>query len=228
LNKRVYGYDTPGLATAPIWSTFKGNAQRTGGMLKSPYIVPVELNSFTALIEDNNVILSWITSTETNNSGFEVQRKKKNEQEWNNIAFVKGNGTVTTSTYYSFTDNNIGSGIFNYRIMQVDYDGTSKYYYLNTDVSADIPQEFELSQNYPNPFNPETMIKYRIPEEGIVNIKLYNMLGKETAVLVNKNMQPGYYELRLNALDYDLASGVYFYTLNAGSYTSTKKMIIAK
>jgi hypothetical protein len=67
LNKRVYGYDTPGLASAPVWSTFKGNAQRTGGMLRGFQPVPVELSSFTSIIKGNTIILNWSTATETNN-----------------------------------------------------------------------------------------------------------------------------------------------------------------
>jgi hypothetical protein len=228
LNKRVYGYDTPGLASAPVWSTFKGNAQRTGGMLRSPFPVPVELSSFTATVEGNNVLLSWITSTETNNSGFTVERTKIDEQQWVTLSFIEGNGTSTIYNHYSYEDVIPYEGVFNYRIKQIDYDGTSKYYNLNVNIQANAPGHYSLSQNYPNPFNPETVIKYRIPEEGLVSLKLYDLLGKEIAVLVNQNMIPGSYEFRVNISDIDLSSGVYFYTLKAGNYTSTKKMMITK
>jgi hypothetical protein len=228
LNKRVYGYDTPGLASAPIWSTFKGNAQRTGGMLRSPYPLPVELSSFSAAVSGTSITLSWITATETNNNGFEIQRKEKNEEEWTVISFVKGNGTTTSVNHYTYEDNFPKEGVFSYRLNQVDYDGTNKYYYLNMEVSAEMPQSFDLSQNYPNPFNPETIIKYTIAEESFVVIRVYDILGKEAGVIVNQSMKPGSYEVRLNASDYNLSSGVYFYTMKAGNFTSIKKMIITK
>jgi hypothetical protein len=85
-----------------------------------------------------------------------------------------------------------------------------------------------VAQNYPNPFNPQTTIKYRVPEESFVTMKLFDLLGKEVALLLNQNLQPGSYDYRLNISDYNLVSGIYFYTFKAGSYSSTKKMIITK
>ncbi len=89
-----------------------------------------------------------------------------------------------------------------------------------------IPMKFELSQNYPNPFNPSTIIKYSVPKGQLVTLKVYNMLGQEVATLVNNQQNAGNYEVTFNADK--LASGIYFYTLNAGSFVSTKKMILLK
>lgn len=88
------------------------------------------------------------------------------------------------------------------------------------------PVEFKLSQNYPNPFNPVTNINYDIPVSGFVSLKLYDISGKEVAVLVNSNMNAGYYTVRFDASNF--ASGVYFYTLTAGEMQITKKMILTK
>ncbi len=96
-------------------------------------------------------------------------------------------------------------------------------------VSVDdevIPTEFELSQNYPNPFNPTTVIKYTLPKEANVTLKVYNLVGQEVATLVNANQAQGIYEVTFDASN--LSSGVYFYTLNAGNFSVTKKMMLLK
>ena len=92
---------------------------------------------------------------------------------------------------------------------------------VNTSVNS-----YSLSQNYPNPFNPSTIIKWQIPEAGLVNLKIYDVLGCEIATLVNKEFTAGKHEFELNAAD--LASGVYFYRLKAGSFIQTKKMLLIK
>ncbi len=92
------------------------------------------------------------------------------------------------------------------------------------------PAKFELEQNYPNPFNPSTVIKYQLPNDGFVNLSVYNSLGQRVKVLVNETQRAGYYTVNFNASSVagGLPSGIYFYTLNAGNFTSTKKMILVK
>ncbi|MBZ0180333.1 MAG: T9SS type A sorting domain-containing protein [Melioribacteraceae bacterium] len=89
-----------------------------------------------------------------------------------------------------------------------------------------IPNEFVLMQNYPNPFNPSTMISYQLSANSKVSLKIYDVLGREIATIVNKQLQPGEYEVEFNAED--LSSGVYYYRLEAGSYNHTKKMILLR
>jgi hypothetical protein len=91
---------------------------------------------------------------------------------------------------------------------------------------AGVPKEYSLSQNYPNPFNPSTDIKFDIPKNSFVKLAVYNELGKEIAVLVNKDMPAGKYETGWNASNY--SSGIYFYKLSAGDFTGTRKMILLK
>ncbi|MCH7721806.1 MAG: T9SS type A sorting domain-containing protein [Bacteroidetes bacterium] len=86
--------------------------------------------------------------------------------------------------------------------------------------------EYSLDQNYPNPFNPSTKIKYQIAKSGFVELKICNVLGKEVSILVNKEMQAGSYEIEFDASN--LSSGIYFYTLNAGKFIQTRKMIYLK
>ena len=91
-----------------------------------------------------------------------------------------------------------------------------------------IPTDFRLYQNYPNPFNPSTAIKYHIPAGGLVTLKIYDLLGREVATLINEYQQPGIHNLTFNTQNYSLPSGVYFYQISAGSNIQTKKMILLK
>ncbi|MEJ5261800.1 MAG: LamG-like jellyroll fold domain-containing protein [Ignavibacterium sp.] len=89
-----------------------------------------------------------------------------------------------------------------------------------------IPNEYSLAQNFPNPFNASTKIKYSIPKNSFVELKVFNLLGQEVATLVNEEKPAGHYEIYFDASD--LPSGVYFYTLKAGEYVNSKKMILLK
>lgn len=86
--------------------------------------------------------------------------------------------------------------------------------------------KFELFQNYPNPFNPSTKIKYSLPEDSYVELKLFDVLGREVAMIVNNEQDQGFYEVEFNASQ--LASGVYLYKIQAGKYIKTRKMILMK
>jgi len=104
--------------------------------------------------------------------------------------------------------------------------GTWNVNYTITGITQNQPSQFELSQNYPNPFNPSTIISYSIPISSNVIIKLYNSLGEEMSTLVNDFQSPGKYKVQFNGSS--LASGIYFYEIQAGSFTETKKMILLK
>ena len=92
--------------------------------------------------------------------------------------------------------------------------------------SSGIPSRFTLYQNYPNPFNPTTTIKYNLPKQSFVTLKVYNILGEEVAVLVNGVKQAGSYSVVFNASS--LSSGVYIYTLATDEFVSSKKMLVIK
>jgi len=93
-------------------------------------------------------------------------------------------------------------------------------------VIVDIPTEFSLSQNYPNPFNPSTAINFGLPNASNVSLKIYNILGEQVASLVNKVMPAGYHTVTFDASK--LASGMYIYRLEAGSFVQVKKMMMLK
>lgn len=182
-------------------------------------IIPVELTSFSANISGSNISLSWITSTELNNHGFELFRNG------NKIAFIEGRGTTTEKQEYYYEDKDLQAGIYNYRLEQLDFDGTRS---ISAEVTVHlfVPEIFSLAQNYPNPFNPATNIGFRIADFGFVSLKVYDLLGREVATLVNEEKPAGSYEVTFDASQ--LSSGVYLYRLNSGSFIETKKMTILK
>jgi len=101
----------------------------------------------------------------------------------------------------------------------------------DADESSNQPEEFVLYQNYPNPFNPVTKIGFRISDFGFVSLKVYDLLGNEMVTLVNEEKQAGRYEVEFNVAQVsrpEIASGIYFYKLEAGSFTVTKKMLLLK
>jgi len=204
------------------------------GVYDDPTIVPVELTSFTADVNNNNnIVLKWTTATEINNRGFEVERKQilpaESINDWEAIGFVNGNGTSTISHSYLYKDNNVAAGKYLYRLKQIDYDGSFEYSYA-VEVKTGITELFSLEQNYPNPFNPSTKINFQIAERGLVTLKVYDLLGKEIAVLVNEEMQAGSYSVEFNANSVEgvIPSSVYFYKLTSGNFSATKKLILVK
>ena len=189
-------------------------------------IVPVELSSFNAIAQEDNVMLSWITSTETNNMGFDIEKREiKSNSSWQKLGFVNGNGTTTEKSSYSYIDKNPFDGKSYYRLKQIDFDGSSKIYNA-VEVDFETVKEYSLSQNYPNPFNPSTEIIYTLAKSGNITLKVYNLLGSEVATLVNGFMESGKHSAKFNAKDF--TSGVYFYTIKADNFTSTRKMMLMK
>ncbi len=116
------------------------------------------------------------------------------------------------------------SGNYQYRLKQVDFNGSYTYSQI-VEVSV-LPLNFSLEQNYPNPFNPTTNISYSIGNSSFVTLKVYNVLGEEVTTLVNENKKAGSYTVRFNASN--LPSGVYIYKLTAGNYSASKKLLLLK
>ncbi len=214
---RVYGYNSE------LVSDFSNKAEIT-----TP--VPVELTSFTANISDGKVVLNWQTATEINNSGFSIQRSSDNIS-FKEIAFIRGHGTTTDQSVYSYIDNSILSGKYYYRLKQVDFNGSFSYT-SSIGVNIGIPKNFSLDQNYPNPFNPSTTIRFALPTNAKVSIKLYNTLGQEVVdILNNEQLNAGVHEKVFNASSF--SSGVYFYRLEAkgddgSSFAKTKRLVLIK
>jgi hypothetical protein len=163
-----------------------------------------------------------------NNSGFEVERASlsaSTSQGWEKIGFVQGYGTTTETKHYSYTDNNLSSGKYSYRLKQIDFDGS--FAYSNAvEVDVNTIQQFSLSQNYPNPFNPGTTITFTLPESKFVTLKIFNALGQEIKTLVNSIKEAGTHNINFDASE--LNSGIYFYRIDAGAFSQVKKMTLIK
>jgi len=206
--------------------------------------IPVELTLFSAFVKGSGVQLNWITATETNNKGFEIQRSVHNnssprnqfeghlseKSRWEKIGFVAGYGTTSEPKIYSFTDNNLKNGTYSYRLEQIDFNGSSKY--SNTvEVTVNSPVQYSLNQNYPNPFNPATNISFRLKSDSRVTLNVYNILGESRTLLRNNHLNAGDYNIQFDASG--LTSGIYFYTLSAegadgSNFTDTRKMLLLK
>ncbi|MDZ7623064.1 MAG: T9SS type A sorting domain-containing protein [Ignavibacteriaceae bacterium] len=127
-------------------------------------------------------------------------------------------------------DNDLEPGIYNYRLKQIDYDGTYKHH-LAQQVEVFSPAEFSLAQNYPNPFNPTTTIGFSLATDSKVSLKIFNALGQEVNSIVNGNMTSGFHEIAFDASEFN--SGVYFYRIDATgidgqNFSQVRKMILAK
>jgi len=191
--------------------------------------VPVELLSFNAEMIDGNVVLNWSTATETNNSGFQIEKAVRSQQSsvinWENKGFVSGKGTTTEKTLYSYSDKNEKPGTYLYRLKQIDFDGTFSY---SSEVEIEVtgPKDFALYQNYPNPFNPSTTIKFALPVKTNLNLNVYNTLGEKVAEIFNGELEEGYHEMMFDASG--LSSGIYFYKIESENFNSTQKMLLMK
>ncbi len=194
------------------------------------------LSSFTGkLINNNQVLLSWKMINDNSLFGFDIEKSAgiNSDSQWERIGFVEDPGNLNTNVEYSFTDLTPHyTQLIKYRLKIIDIDGSFNY---SNVIEVDIGQvSFELMQNFPNPFNPATVIGYQLSVAGIVNLKVYDLLGNEIATLADEFREAGYHTVNFNAAG--LASGVYFYRLIAGgpstdsghSFVDTKKMILLR
>jgi|GEM_PF-1211648 len=219
-----------------------GNWSKLSGIIGTTTL-PVELAGFEYNLQESGVQLTWKTLSETNNYGFEIERKNGNGS-FESIAFVEGAGTTNLPQQYSFLDPVNAVGTFYYRLKQIDTNGEFEYSSL---IQVDLlgPRDFALHQNYPNPFNAETTISFTL--KGIssgaavesafeVEVIIYNVLGQKIRTLATEEMAIGPHQLKWNGQDdfgQSVAGGVYFYRLSVKSlvdgrevWSKMKKMIL--
>lgn len=198
--------------------------------------LPVVLSNFDAAVMKRDISLSWSTESEVNNKGFSVERRSKLDAQrysaWSEVTFVEGKGTTNNRQSYNFTDKKLNTGAYQYRLKQVDFNGN--YEYHTTTANADLvigkPGSFDIGQNYPNPSNPNSKIDFQMPFDGKVSIKVYDILGKEVATLVDEYRTADFYTVQFDGSN--VSSGTYFYRIIAESgtqrFTKTLKMILVK
>jgi len=195
-----------------------------GGASDNP--LPVELTLFTASELAGSVLLKWETSTETANYGWEIEKKQIGTGVFNKIGFVAGAGFSSSTKNYTFYDNYAESGSIEYRLKQIDQSGNVSFSDIVNISVTNNPVSFKLEDNFPNPFNPSTTIRYSLPSASFVKLTVYNILGSEILVLENGQKQAGIYSISFNGNN--LASGTYFFKLEAGNYIKIKKMNLIK
>lgn len=194
----------------------------------------VEMSSFTALQVGQGVEVRWRTSSETDCERWEIERSVDENSGYITIGTIKGNLTTNEPHSYSFTDaSDLESGIYYYRLAEVDVNGTRSLYgpQLVAFGGQDLPLSYKLERVYPNPFGKITNIKYQISKSGQVSLKIYNVLGQEVRTLVSGHQMAGYYNLIWDGKDsygHQAANGVYLYQLTAGEFTATGKMMLIK
>ncbi len=196
-------------------------------------ILPIQLAQFTAEISGLTAELKWSTVSETNNYGFEIQRKAEGDAGFTSLpgVFIPGHGTTLAPQNYSYTDATAPAGTVYYRLKQIDLDGTVDYFgpvkvVNNASVDHNRTGKVVLTQNFPNPFNPTTTIQFVLPKPDRVTLKVYNSIGQEVATLVDGTIGEGVHAATFSAST--LASGVYIYQLKTGNFTSTQKMLLVK
>ncbi len=189
-------------------------------------VLPVEMSSLTVTATSLNAELRWSTATEANTNGWNIERLQA-PSSWADVGFVRGAGMSSSPKEYSFVDYNLLPGSYSYRLQQIDNNGAVQY---SKTVTIDVgiaPREFSLSQNYPNPFNPSTTIGFTTAQDGRVVLKVYDVLGREVATLLDENRKAGEYQRAVfDASRY--SSGVYFAVLQSGGKQLLKKMVLLK
>ena len=207
---------------------FSGYAQahNFATLLKRP------LNTSIVASQNDN-LLSW-TNNSSNADSIIIERKGGGDTL--NYKFIAEVSSDTNNFIDKYPDSvNVITNKYIYRIKAANRYSRSVYSYFPeviwnvTSVNKaknNLPTEYALVQNYPNPFNPSTTIEYAIPERSNVTIKVFDILGREVAILVNEEKKAGNYKIDFNASN--LTSGIYFYKIEAGKFKETKKLILLK
>jgi hypothetical protein len=191
--------------------------------------LPVELTGFDATPEEKTVRLSWQTASETNNSGFAVQHTSPTTTGWTKLGFVNSKadgGTTTAAQSYRFTTEDLSVGTHEFRLKQVDTDGST---HLSKTVTAEIglDQPVRLTAPAPNPVQNRATLSFAVQEARRTTVRLYDALGRQVTTLYRGTPTAG--ESQTVALPAaDLSSGVYFVRLRAGERTATRRLTVVR
>lgn len=223
---------TPGTYSFTLTSITDANGCSSQGVLQTLNIntgncggnsLPVTLTNLWATTKEDDVTLQWTTSTEIDNLGFEVQRSMDGAN-WSVLGFITGAGNSTTVQRYVYLDQKLARGNhYYYRLKQIDIDKRFEYSPIIS-VKLDAPEGFVLEQNYPNPVRSTTTIRFTLPRTSNVNLSVYDQSGRVVKVLINDTKDAGTHAINLNAGT--LTKGLYYYKMQAGEYSSVKKMVI--
>ncbi len=185
--------------------------------------LPVTYTNFKVTKEGNDALLTWTTSMEQNNTGFEIQRSNDGTSNWVVIGFVKSQGNNKSLQNYQYRDKDLSAGKYYYRLRQVDFDGKSTFTAVR-EVDFDGNSILELRQNTPNPFSASTTIVIVIPQAGRYKLTLYDQMGRSVRDLMDDTKGSGTYQIQLNKSG--LSPGTYYYKLDSKDHSLVRKMTI--
>ena len=193
-------------------------------------VIPVELAGFEAQqVGEGTVRLTWQTASETNNSGFAIQRRfgSGTAAPWSTLQFVGGAGTTSEPQSYRFMDRSVPyeAETVRYRLKQVDLDGSIEFS-KTVEVRLGPPQQLALQAPFPNPSRDQATIRYELPEATAVRIAVYDMLGRRVAIPVNGQKNAGRAEFQFRTQQ--LPSGTYMLRLQAAEQTRTQRLTVVK
>lgn len=187
---------------------------------------PVELVSFTGTISGGEVLLNWVTATEVNNFGWEVQRTFEGESFYETIGFVEGSGNSNSPLNYLFKDKPNQYGNYIYRIKQIDNDGTFEYNGTVRILYEHNRSGEEYLSAYPNPFNPQTNIVIAIDYTSLVRLDIYNSIGEKVTTLYSGLLDEGEYNFSLNGQSF--SSGIYIVILQTDREILKHKIVLLR
>ena len=196
-------------------------------VLSTNAVLPVELVLFEGVLEGETAMLSWITASETNNSGFHVETRDAAEQAaWQEIGFVAGRGTTAEASHYRFATEPLAPGRHAFRLKQVDADGAFTYSDV-VELTAGIPHVLALHRDGPNPSPGGVQVRFTVPRSGTVRVEAYDALGRRVGVLFDGDALPG--QLYPAALPGDgLAAGLYVVRLVQNGAQQTQAVVLAR
>jgi hypothetical protein len=213
-----------------LCATVSSFSQFAVGGNSSSNPLPVELARFEAQRNGEGAVhLTWQTASETNNSGFDVQRQtgSGNSASWTTVDFVEGAGSTSEPQSYQFTDRTVPfeAETVRYRLRQVDLDGTTDLSRV-VEVNLGTPEELALRAPFPNPFQDQATVRYELPRATDVQVAVYDLLGRRVATPVDGQKTAGRAQFQLRTQD--LPSGTYFLRLQAAEQTRTQRLTIVE
>ena len=196
------------------------------------YRLPVELTSFSASDQSDGVHLAWSTASETDNTGFRVERQRQDTEDWELLAFVPGQGQSTSRTTYGYVDPTAENGTtYAYRLISVDMNSEAHELQLvtathGTPAPLAVPAEFRVIGNYPNPFNPSTRIVFDLSDATDITVNVFDVNGRLVQTLAAGEFEAGRQEVTFDASG--LPSGVYFAQIQGLRQSQMLKMVLMK
>jgi hypothetical protein len=188
--------------------------------------LPVELVSFDALVDGNDVMLFWETASEKSNIGFEVQSRGPTLNAFLPVTFIEGQGDSRQSAHYSCRIKALDSGSHQFRLKQIDADGTFTYS-PTLDVEINLPGTHRLTNAYPNPFNSQATFSLTVAQEQQVHVELFDALGRKVRTLYNGTLTPNISKpIRIDAAH--LPTGLYSYLVTGEYFRESKRLVLSK